>query len=43
MGAVGVLPHVTRAPTEVIFHPDLLFSRPVCLGYYGNSRDVCVF
>ena len=30
--AAGVLRHVTRAPTEVFFHPDLFFSRPVCLG-----------
>jgi len=27
----------------VFFHPDLFFSRPVCLGYYGKSRDICVF
>jgi len=25
------------------FHPDLFFSRPVCLGYYEKSRDICVF
>jgi len=43
MGVVGVLPHVTRAPTEGFFHPDLIFSRHTCLGYYEKSRDTCVF
>ena len=32
-----------RSPTEGFFHPYLLFSRPVCLGYYEKSRDICVF
>ena len=32
-----------RAHTEGFFHPDLFFSRPVCLGYYEKSRDICVF
>jgi len=40
---VGVLAHGTRAPTEGFFHPDLFFSRPVCLGYYEKSCDTCVF
>jgi len=42
MGA-GILPHVTRAPTGGFFHPDLLFGRRVCLGYYEKSRDIYVF
>jgi len=37
------LPHVTIAPTGVFFQPDLFFSRPVCLGCYEKSRDICVF
>jgi len=39
---VGVFPHVARAPTEGFFDPELFFGRPVCLGYYENSHDVCV-
>jgi len=38
----GVLPHVTRAPTDVFFHPGLFFGQPVCLGYYEKSREICV-
>jgi len=34
---------VTRAPTEGFFHPDLFFTRPVCLGNYKKSRDIRVF
>jgi len=30
-------------PTEGFFHPDLVFSRPVCLGYYEKSREICFF
>ena len=30
---VCVLPHVTMAPTEGFFNPDLFFSEFVCLGY----------
>jgi len=40
---VGILAHGTRAPTEGFFHPDLFFSRPVCLGYYEKSHDICEF
>ena len=25
------------------FSPRSIFSRPVCLGYYWKSRDICVF
>ena len=42
MGVVGVLPHVTRAPTEVFSILICFLSRPVCLGY-ETSRDICVF
>jgi len=35
--AVGVFPHVTRAPTAGFSHPDLLFfSRPGCLRLVMN-------
>jgi len=39
---VGVLPDVTRAPTEGFFHTDLFLSWTVCLGY-EKSREICVF
>ena len=35
---VGVLQLVTRAPTECFFHPDMFFSRPVCLGLIMKNR-----
>jgi len=39
----SVLPHVTRARTEDFFHPDLFFSRPVCLGLIMKNRVKSVF
>jgi len=38
-----VLLHVTTAPTEGCFHPNLFFSGLVFLGYYEQSREICVF
>jgi len=40
---VGVLPHVTRAPLRVFFTQIRFCGRPVSLGYYEKSRDICVF
>ena len=40
---VGVLPHVTRAPTEGFFHPDLFSRRPVRLGLIMKNRLQSVF
>ena len=40
---VSVLAHGTRAPTEGFSTQICFFSRPVCLGYYEKSRDICVF
>jgi len=40
---VCVLPHVTMAPTEGFFHPDLFFSELVWLGYCEKSREISVF
>jgi len=35
--------HGTRAPTEGFSTQICFFSRPVCLGYYEKSCDICVF
>jgi len=41
---VGVLSHVTRASTEVLFHPDLFFkSRCVSRFNHEKSREICIF
>ena len=40
---VGVLPHVTRAPTEGFFPPRSVFSRPVCLRLILKNRVKSVF
>jgi len=40
---VCVLLHVTMAPTEGFFHPDLLFSELVWLGYCEKSHEIFVF
>jgi len=40
---VGVLPHVTRAPTDVFFHPDLFFLVDLWVYVIMKNRVISVF
>jgi len=40
---VGVLPHVTRVPTEFFFHPDLFFLVDLCVEVIMKNSVISVF
>jgi len=40
---VGVLPHVTRVPTEFFFYPDLFFLVDLCVEVIMKNSVISVF